>query len=325
MANLPHIIPYPNEVVSRGAISAFLHQVWPDISRQRWEDRLRHWWDLNPFVRHEGHLGTAALMNGELVGFGGYIPARFAWQGNEVPGLYTTSFRVDPAHQAAAVKMFLSLRETMQDHVIVHSTALPRIQTALLRLGAKGETEVTCHYVVLGRLGRLHGRHRWPSLDRSVRLVTSLDEVTRIERPYQRADRLEKWTSLESLRWYLASPMRRHRFVGAVDAAGVLTSFLMLAERCRRGVSTWDVVEAFSTREDYDEVLALVGCLVRSPELLPGHKRLLTVTDFENEPAYAHMPALARRREKVCHYFLIPPAFRNVSKHTVLAEGDLGL
>jgi len=52
---------------------------------------------------------------------------------------------------------------------------------------------------------------------------------------------------------------------------------------------------------------------------------LLTVEDFDHDPAFMRMPLLISRREKVCHYFLLPEELREVPKHTVLAEGDLGL
>lgn len=325
MISNTQVILHQDGLVPREALAGFLHAGWPETPVSIWLNRLQYWWDDNPFREADSHLGYTALAGQEIVGFGGYIPAKFAWQGQPVPGLYATSFRVDEKYSKVAAKMFLNQREVMERHVIVHSTPLPKIQTALVKMGGRGETQVTCHYIALGKLGYFNGQPPWPVLPRTMRVVTDLAEVSSLTRPYQRKDRLEKWTTLESLKWYCRSPMRRHHFIGAVDAAGVLSSFLLIAARRRRGIGTWDVVETFTTRDTHHEMLALLGALVHEPDLLPGRKRLLTVTDFGDDPALAEMPALIRRKEQVSHFFLLPKTLSAVPKHTVLAEGDLGL
>jgi len=321
----PRISPHQDGIVSREALARFLHQAWPEKSLETWLLRLKYWWDENPFCEAGSHHGYLATVGEEIVGFGGFIPARFAWQGQPVPALYATSFRVDECHSKAAATMFLNQREVMKQNIIIHSTPLPRIQTALLKLGGRGETVVTCHYIALGKLGCFNGLHSWPKLDSRIRVVTDFSEVRSLARPYQRIDRLEKWTTLESLQWFCNSPVGKHHFIGGINSEGVLTSFLLISLRRRKGINSWDVVEAFTTRENGTELLALIGTLVHEPDLLPGRIRLLTVEDFDHDPAFMRMPLLISRREKVCHYFLLPEELREVPKHTVLAEGDLGL
>ena len=326
MSACPEIIPYQDGVVAREALAEFLHQGWPDVPVKLWRQRFTHWWDENPVRSPQSHLGYVALKEGEVIGFAGGIPALFAWQGQPVQGGYATSFRVHEDYPRIAAEMFLAQRELMKEYLIVHSTPLPRIREALLKLGARAETQITCHYLALGKLACFNGLQSWPSLDPSLRVIKDLTEVHQLARPYRDAERLEKWVSLDSLKWYQASPVRKHHFVGVVDAQGTLSSFVFITPRRRKGLPAWDVVETFTTREESHELLALIGAVTQDPGLLPyDHGRLLTIADFEQEPAFFGMPALLRRQEEVCHYFLLPPAFQHVRKHTVLAEGDIGM
>ena len=313
-------IPFP-----QGEIVKFLHQAWPETTLETWQKRLTYWWKENPFHRPDSHHGFLARAEGRIVGFVGGIPAQYAFHGQALPGLYATSFKVEKKYAQAATMMFLAQREVMKTNVITHSTPLPRIQTSLLKMGARAETNITCHYIALGKPGYFNRKLAWPALSSGIHLVTDLTTVTSLARPYQKADRLEKFTSLESLNWYLASPMRQHHLIGAVDSQGVLTSFLMIAARSRRCLATWEIVESFTTRDDGEELLALIGALVHQPDLLPQRKWLLTVPEFSHTAALEKMPTLGQRSEHVSHYFLLPEELRTVPKCTVLAEGDLGL
>lgn len=325
MNEAAEVIILQNQPFDVGEVASFLHSAWPDTPLALWQKRLHHWWEGNPFYQKEGHHGFIARSGSKIVGFGGFIPACYAYQGNAVPGYYATSFKVEETFSKAAAKMFLYQRQLVKDHIIVHSTPIPRIQSALDKMGGVACTDIDCYYIALGKLGIFNGQPAWPALQKGIRAVTGLSEVTGVLRPYQNAERLEKWITLDYLRWYLEAPLRRHQLVGAVDDQGCLSSFLMLAPRKRRGVMTWDVVETFTTRDDSRELLALIGTLVREPERLPGKKRLLTVTDFNHTQAFQDMAMLLSRQEKVCHYFLLPEQLKSVTKQTVLAEGDLAL
>jgi len=119
--------------------------------------------------------------------------------------------------------------------------------------------------------------------------------------------------------------MRTHHFLGLVDAAGVLSSYLLVTSRTVRGLSSWDVLESFTTQEDRSELYALIGILVKEPGLLPGGAVLVTAAAFPDDLTWDPPPALLHRTQRVCHFFLLPEALREAPKHTIMAEGDLGL
>ncbi len=314
--------PYPDTPAERLKVVEFLRQHWRSRGVDDWVRRMRFWWNENPAAAHVSERGRWVHAEGRLVGFGGSIPALHAWHGRLYPALYATTLCVDEQFPKAAALMFLKQRLVGEEHLIAHTTPNPRVQHALLKMGAHAETQVTRHFLPAGWMRR---RCAWPTLDSDKRLITDPTQVTALVRPYQRADRLEKWITPEYLCWFCCSPTREHYFLGAVDAAGVLSSYLFVTPRRVKGLRSWDVVESFTTNDTAEELQALIGSLVREPHLLPGGALVVTAATFPGDTTWEGVPALLRRQQRVCHFFLLPEGLRNGPKHTVMAEGDLGL
>lgn len=286
---------------------------------------MRFWWDENPAAAADLEHGRWVHADRQLVGFGGSIPILYAWQGAPLITFAATTLCVHPAFPRAAALMFLKQRAVAEHHPIIHTTPNPRVQEALLSLGARAETTITRHFFAAGAASWLRGHGYWPSLPADKRLVTSPQEIHSLKQAYRHKDHLEKWITPEYLRWFCSSPMRSHHLVGAVDARNTLSSYLLVTPRQIKGLRNWDVIETFTTEEDDSELLALIGALVKDPALLPGGAAVVTGAAFADDRTWDRAPALLRRRQQVCHFFLLPEPLRNVSKHTVMAEGDLGL
>lgn len=319
------ISPYPDTPAARAELVEFLKQHLPPKNGPDWEQRLRFWWDENPAAPDNQERGRWVHADGRLVAYGGSIPALYAWQESPCQAHYSTTFCVNCQFPQAAALIFLQQREVASYRIITHTTPTPRIQKALLKLGARAEQTVTRHYFPAGPASHLHGHSWWPSLPTHKRLVTDPGEVTAIARPYQRTDRIEKWITPDYLRWFCRSPSRPNHFLGLVDATGTLSSYLLITHRLVRGLRSWDLLESFTTSTDPTELYALTGLLVKEPGLIPGGASLITTATFPADPSWAPAPALLRRTQRVCHFFLFPEALRQVPKHTVMAEGDLGL
>ncbi|MDI1312393.1 hypothetical protein [Prosthecobacter sp.] len=319
------ISPYPDTPTARAELAEFLRRHIPPQKGPGWEQRLRFWWDENPAAADNEERGRWVHADGRLVAYGGSIPALYAWQEQPFQALYSTTFCVDKQFPKAAALVFLQQREVASHRIITHTTPSPRVQTALLKLGARAEQTVTRHYFPAGPASHLRGHSWWPSLPTHKRVVTDPAEVTAISRPYQRSDRIEKWITPDYLRWFCRSPVRPHHFLGLVDASGTLSSYLLVTHRLVRGLRSWDVLESFTTQEDRTELHALTGLLVKEPGLFPGGASLITTATFPDDSSWSPTPALLRRTQHVCHLFLLPESLRQASKHTVMAEGDLGL
>ncbi|MBL9133880.1 MAG: hypothetical protein JNG86_21895 [Verrucomicrobiaceae bacterium] len=317
--------PCPDTLEARQRLSGFLADRWPIPGAQMWEARLTHWWAANPAARENAIRGYWARSGDRIVGYGGCIPAEYAFEGRKLPALWGTSMVMEPESPGIAAKLFLKHRHLQRDHLICHSTPNPRVQTALLKMGARACTSVHRHFFAAGWISALRGRHWWPLIASGRTVITNPDHVTALARPWQRADRVEKWITPESLRWYCGSSMREHHFLGVTDAAGTLTSYLIVTPKSVKGLRMWDVIDAFSTEEDGHELSALMGVLVRDPDILPGGAAFVTTAAFEGDTRWDHAPALLRRAQRVNHFFLLPDALRHVPKHTVIAEGDWGL
>ena len=319
------ISPYPDTPKARAELVEFLNRQLPPQSGRDWEQRLRHWWDENPAAADNQERGRWAHAEGRVVAYGGIIPALHAWQGQPCQALYATTFCVDEHFPKAAALVFLQQREAAEQRMITHTTPSPRVQEALLKMGARAEQTVTRYFFTAGLASHVYGRSWWPSMPANMRVVTNAAEVTAITRPYQRAGRIEKWITPEYLRWFCRSTTRTHHFLGLVDAVGTLSSYLLVTARPVRGLRSWDVLESFTTNEDRSELFALIGHLVKEPSILPGGAVLVTSAAFPDDLTWEPPPALLNRTQRVCHFFLLPEALRHTPKHTVMAEGDLGL
>jgi hypothetical protein len=320
------VLEYLDSPADRVELTEFLKKTG-DIRNNSatWEQRLSHWWDTNPFAKLHPARGWVARTEEGLVGFGGLIPVGYLLEGKPQPVLLATTWRVEHNNASAGITMFMRMRAFGRAYPVFHTTPIEKIQHALARMKAVAETSVQRRIFPTGLWRFLRPGKGWPQLSDGVRLTTDLADVQKLERPYQRRDRLEKWTTLESLRWYCAAPMRRHVFVGAVNQAGTLTSFLILTPRALRGVPTWDIVESFTTWDTSEEVQALAGELIRHPELLSPKFPLLTVASFASDTAWEGAPAWITLTQSVCHYFIMPAPLKDVPKLTMMAEGDLGL
>jgi hypothetical protein len=319
------ISSYPDSSEARRELIDFLKGHWDAGSGSEWERRMRHWWDENPAACDVHDRGRWVHADGRLVGFGGLIPALHAWQGRKVPALYATTLCVDAAHSNAAALMFLQQREAAYNYLIAHTTPNPRVQQALIKMGARAEQRVTRHFFAAGAASWLHGRSWWPALPPEKKLTTDPGEVTAVVRSYQDPARVEKWITPDYLRWFCCSRARKHHFVGLIDGEGILSSCLLVTAGQVKGLRSWDVIDAFTTAADNSELHALMGHLVKEPGLLPDSALLVTARSFPGDTVWDRTPALLRREQQVCHFFLLPPDLRDAPKHTVMAEGDLGL
>ncbi len=311
---------YQDSDAERAELLAFLKR--PDglpLIQGTWEDRIRHWWDENPFADLHPYRGRVIFHQGRVVGFAGSLPAGYALHGQTIPVLLATTLEVRPEYPKAGLSMLLKMRSLSEQIPIFHTTPSPKLQHTLLKMDARAETQVQRRYFLTGTLAKLS---RWPRLAAAMTLTTRIEDVLAISRPYQRADRLEKWHSPESLRWQLSTPTRKQAFVGAIDTSGTLHSFLILSPHRVRGLPAWDILEAFTTHDDFSELHALAGAVTRQPGLLPTKASLITAASFPGDHSWESSPALLTRDQKVCHYFMLPESLRSVPKHTVMAEGD---
>ncbi len=311
---------YQDSPAERAALLAFLQRPRGlEPIQGSWEERLAHWWDENPFSHLHPYRGRVLMHRNQIVGYGGSIPTSYALEGRQVPAIVATTLDVSPEFPQAGLSILLKMRSLSLETPLCLTTPIPKLRQTLLKMGALAETQVLRRYFPMGHLAKFS---RWPRLDATVRLTTRVQDVLSISRPYQKTDRLEKWHTPESLRWQLSTPTRQQTFIGAIDSSGTLHSFLILTPHHARGLPAWEILEAFTTRDDFSELHALTSAVTRQPSLLPSKALLITTASFPGDPTWRHSPALLTREQQVCHYFLMPESLREVPKHTVMAEGD---
>jgi len=309
---------------AREELAAWLALHAPDtLDASGWLQRLAYWWDGNPFAALSTERGWVMRHEGRLAGFMALIPAAYAVRGVLTPACIASTWCVEEAHRNASLPMLMKLRRLAATTLMADTTPTPEVQVMLQKSGWTPATDITRRFVPLGLFG-LPSRARWPRLAQGKKITRDPAEVQRIAASFQRADCIEKWITPDYLRWFAASPQRRHAFLGVIDAAGCLTSYLFVTPKSIRGIPAWMEIDHFTTSEDVSELHALVGELVRNPALL-GREPLLSLASFPGDAAWDAAPVLHQRPEQVTHHFAIPEAFKTLPKHSVLAEGDWGL
>jgi hypothetical protein len=293
------------------------------LSEAMWQRRLAHWWDENPFASLSPSRGWVLRHEGKIAGFMALIPAGYAAGGKLSAAYVASTWRVDEAHRNASLPMLMKLRRLATSTVMADTTPTPDVQLMLQKSGWLPATAITRHFVPLGLFSMLAAK-KWPQLPPGKKLTREPAEVQSIATSYQSADRIEKWITPEYLRWFAAAPMRRHEFLGVLDEAGCLTSYLFLTPKKIRGIPAWMEIDHFTTSSSFTELHALVGELVRRPSLL-GSERLLSLASFPGDASWDNAPTLHHREEQVTHHFSFPEPFKALPKHSVLAEGDWGL
>jgi hypothetical protein len=289
-----------------------------------WHRRLAHWWDQNPFAALRNERGWVLRQEGTIVGFFGLIPTCYAVKGAPVPAFIASTWRIDESCRNASLPMLMRSRRLSTETIIADTTPTPKVRELLKRAGWAGLIDIQKRFVPLGFLDTLLLRSSWPVLPAGRHLVMDPAMVRSVSASCLSCSGVEKWITPEYLRWFAASGMRRHQFVGVIDESGCLSSYLFVTPKRIRGIPAWMEIDHFTTAATNDELYALVGELVRRPAVLGG-KRLLSLAAFPGDSTWDDAPVIHRRPEHVCHYFAIPDPLKALPKRTVLAEGDWGL
>jgi len=294
------------------------------LNAETWQKRLAHWWDDNPFAAKVTLRGWILRYDGNIVGFMGLIPTCYAVCGQATPAFIASTWRVDENHRNASISMLVKLRNLAKTTLIADTTPTPQVRALLQRSGWISLPNIQRRFVPLGIFQKLTLRRRWPTLPPGKRVTRDPGDVQNITAQCMSSASIEKWITPDYLQWFASSPKRRHEFVGVIDDAGCLSSYLFLTSKPIRGIPAWMEIDHFTTATSFDELHALVGELVRCPSLL-GSKRLLSLAAFPGDSAWNEAPVVHQRTEHVPHFFAIPEALKLIPKRTVLAEGDWGI
>lgn len=295
----------------------------------QWRRRLAFWWDENPFAHAHPCRGWVLRDDDRLVGFLGVIPTFYEESGRLVPGWIATSWAVAEDHRHAALPMGMMLQRHGRDVVMVDTTPSPEVQKLLARWGWTPNMDIRRGLLMRGIAGGMLAsvmNFESPVLAPGAEIITDVGRVSSVSSSRPRAC-LQKHITPEYLRWYLASPMRDHRFIGVVHPGSVLSSCLIVCQRSIKGLPAWAVVDWFTTGETPVELHALASWLMdHTPAAQEGAWwPFISLTSFPGDDVWQGLPMAYTRDEKICHHHWLPPALRDIPLRPVLAEGDWGI
>ncbi len=326
------IEPFQDSASARAELVPFLmahFQGEGACSEQQWQQRLVFWWDENPFAGAHPCRGWVLRASGKIVGYLGAIPTFYEDSlGEPVPALIATSWAVAESHRHAAVPMGLMLQRMGRAAVLVDTTPSPEVQHLLTRWVWSTCTDMRRRLILRGKFGLIQAivTDTQPApLATGLEIITDVRRVSAVH-PSRPRRQVQKHITPDYLRWYMTSPMREHHFIGAVDASGMLSSYLTVAPKKLRGVPTWYVKDWFTVRENDAELQTLIGWLMQnSPADKGAWWPLISLPTFLPDDPWLGLPILYSREERLCHSHKLPPALDGLPIRRVLAEGDWGL
>lgn len=326
------IEPFQDSPAARDELVPFLMAQFQGegaCTEAQWHRRLAFWWDDNPFAHVHACRGWVLRDGDRLTGYLGAIPTLYEDAGgNPVPALIATSWAVEEAHRNAALPMGMMLQRQGRALTMVDTTPSPEVQKLLAHWGWTARMDVRHSLLMRGTAGEMLATVMTfdaPELGSALKIITDVTRVSSIRaaRPRQC---VQKHITPEYLRWYLASPMRDHHFIGVVGPGGMLSSYLVVCQRSIKGLSAWTVVDWFTTSKTNVELHALVTWLMNhSPVEEAAWAPFISLTSFPGEDLWQGLPLAYTRDEKVCHHHWLPPSLKGMPLRPVLAEGDWGL
>lgn len=295
----------------------------------QWLQRFAYWWDENPFAQAHPCRGWCLRDGDQIVGYLGTIPTLYEdTAGRPIPALIATSWAVAEGHRHAALPMGLMLQRQGRDLLLVDTTPSPEVQALLSRWGWTARMQVRRSLVVRGISAAMFAgvmNTNLTKLEPGWEVTTDVRRVRHIC-PGHSKGCVQKHITPEYLRWYVASPMRQHHFVGIVDQDGMLSSYLILIAKPIRGVPTWKVMDWFSTGATNQELRVLIGWLMdHSPGEHGNWWPFISLVAFLPDDPWQGLPQIYERDERISHFCWLPPSLKGQPLRQVMAEGDWGL
>ncbi len=324
--------PFHDNPSARAELAAFLKTQFlgEDVCDEpQWLRRFAYWWDENPFAQAHHCRGWCLRDEAQIIGYLGTIPTLYEdATGRPIPALIATSWAVAEGHRHAALPMGMMLQRQGRELILVDTTPSTEVQALLTRWGWTPRLQVRRSLVVRGISAALFAgvmNSDLAKLKPGREVITDVRRVNRIS-PRHAKGCVQKHITPDYLRWYVASPMRRHHFVGIVDREGVLSSYVMLIAKPIRGVPTWKVMDWFTSGTTNHELLVLIGWLMeRSPAEHGNWWPFISLAAFLPDDPWQGVPQFYEREERINHFYWLPPALKDQPLRQVMAEGDWGL
>ena len=287
---------------------------------------------MNPAASDSMPRGWLLWHEAEVVGFLGCIPMVYEYQGNEVPAVAATTWRVSEAHRGQSLRLFIPLLKLSQEMLVINSSPISAVASILEKSGFHFRKTCLRHFLPIGRflspllsLIKVRG-YGFPALPAGLRVITGLQNVAAIAGSSTHAELLQRKLSLEYLKWLLDTPMEDLQIVATVTEENLMSSFVVLMPSKVKGLRAWVAIDWFTSRPDDQELLALVGQICQNPTVYSGSNlgsaRILVLASFEGDNLWGRAPALHRMIKPAVYYYSAPKKLREVKKYCVLAESD---
>jgi hypothetical protein len=296
-----------------------------------WQQRMRWWWDENPFCREDSPRGFLLRdEDDDIVGFNGLIPFDYEVDGEIVASLVTTTFFVRERHRSAVMGMLTRQRALSQQYHMIDGSPSPEMRRLLVKLGYERSGDRFQYLFPTNRLGGPVARACLKALGWCLPLPPASFlqgyRVTNDPEKYPTGGAwpegiLHRRLDPDSLHWLSSVGSEPRQFFGLIDEAGDPVAHVIGVYKSRFGVKACLLLDFHDHHEDGAGIGLLIRKLLEHPAQsgLDAETAILLYSRFTPDP---EAPGL--RRVSLLHYQL-PVTRPGVKKVCLPIEGDLHL
>lgn len=302
-----------------------------DDSPDCWQQRMKWWWDENPFYRPDSPKGFVLYSpENEIVGFNGLIPLDYTVNGETIPSLVLTSFFVRTAHRSAVMGMLSRQRALSREYQLIDGSPSPEMRVLLEKLGFQRSGDRHQFFFPLARMGgelsrfflkryRLSFALEGKTFEESNYLALTPDEVQSI--PELHDGKIRRAITIDSLEWLTRIGTVERRFVGLCDRFGSLRAYVIGIYKYKWGVRAFVPMDYVDLDPDKSALAELIRRIVRDPVDAGIHPETdILAWSIHKECGFDFAGGLSR--ESILHYQL-PKQWSGREKACVPFESDL--
>ena len=298
-----------------------------------WQQRLKHWWDENPYHGSDDPKGWILYFNDAIVGFLGVISCEYYLNDVIHKALSTTTWRVEENHRNEAMNLYFNLISLQQKYIILNTTPSSKVKEILHKLKYKSNN--ICNNYIFPITRKRAGLVSFPwnlftnfcsglLPDKDLNLV-SLDKEFDFSFS-QNGNLLSRNTSKEYLRWYCNSPAMPKKFLGLTDSNNILQAYVVVIKKEFNGTPTWRVIDYQSINHSIGLIYVLIRKIMKNPESLGKEAvNFLVFSNFDGKKEVTKPLFIPNKKIETTHYFTQPDFLSDAEKRCVKAEGDYGL
>jgi hypothetical protein len=301
-----------------------------------WTERLKFWWEDNPFFSETDPRGWILVVDSQIVGFLGIIVNNYLYRNQRYKALNATTWRVKSQHRNISMALFLRFYALKDKYVLFNTSPTDNVAEVLETFKFQ-KMRTTYEYTfplrqkswinpikIFYDIKGISQRQKLP--EGNCRIVTEEDTFVVPDMTEMMSEHyLIKERSSGYLKWFCFDYERFHKTVlGYFVDDNKISSFVILDSCTKKRIR---VLDYFTLDSSGKEFLSMINYACTHPEIFRhSQARYIIFRDFIEKGMLRHraLSQLKRKEEKVRHYYSLPPHLKEVHIMRTISQGDYG-